>query len=365
MLQNRLPSDLVKVIQSIVPEFLGDGSEALSRYAIDSFDLMTLRAILEEELRIRFSDDEWVNVKIFSDFNKTAHASESINLSETLDLVRDYVLNMPQMNVSGLSEYWYLKEIGDMHWRMIAKSLDVPSDRILDKAGNRLYSTFVRIKFSSTHSFFEFKENDQIDLKCEMGRFGNFFLSKNTLKSENKKISAELVTSFVARGKNNSELHKATPVKEVNENVRNYSTVPPLIDTYHSVRKELLITYEVDGLKFDLNSKPIYEMDYHLDPYIDLNGVGLLYFAAYPHIYDTCERSFMNKEIVGQDWSLAASPLSRDTFYLGNVDVKDSIVCRVLEHKIKNGKAYFVSELIRKSDSKRISIAVSIKGMHP
>lgn len=364
MLPNELPLPIVQVIQSVVPDFKGDGSEPLTKYAIDSFDFMTLRSLLEEELRIRFTDDEWIAVKKFSDLSKKIGSHDKVDEdSETVALERDYLLNMPQMNVSGLSEYWYLKEIGDMHWRMIAACLNVPSDQILDKEGQRLYSTFVRIKYSSSHSFINFKENDQMNLRCEMSRFGNFFLSRNKLKSGDKVVQAELVTSFVARGKGNTDLYKSTPAEEVKLKVKNHSAIPDLIDRYHVIRKEQSTTYDIDGITFDLKVNAIFEEEYKLDPYHDLNGVGLLYFASYPHIFDYCERSFMNNKNPDKEWSFDSAIQSRDIFYLGNVDLKDGITYRLLGYIERNNIAYFAAELVRKSDQKRLSLSITRKGI--
>lgn len=365
MLPGELTPEFVSLVKTVVTDFDGDGNKFLKEYSIDSFDLMTLRSLLEEDLRIRFSDQEWMNVRKFSDLFKKISSDKRLEAEEkSLTCEREYQLNMPQMNVSGLSEYWYLKEIGDMHWKMIASSLGVPSDLILDNEGKRLYSTFVRIKFSSSAAFVNFKENDVLKLGCEISRFGNFFLSENILISNDKTIKAELVTSFVARGKGNSNLYKSTPAEEVKKNVRNHFSIPELIAKYHLIRKEQITNYEIDGISFDLTAPPLFELDYKLDPYHDLNGVGLLYYAAYPHIYDFCERMYMNEKFIEKEWSFNSSSIFRDIFYLGNVDLNDTIMYRLLGYYEDDKAVYFASELVRKSDMKKVSVAIIKKGIN-
>lgn len=355
MLQTKLPDAFCRAIRAVLPDFNGDGSKLISDYEVDSFDLMVLRTILEEDLRIRYEDSEWVKIKKFSDYLTLASAipleMENFKREGGAQIERHYQINMPQMNISGLSEYWYLKEIGDMHWRTIASSLDVPSDRILDQMGNRLYATFVRIRFSSTHSLQTFKENDPLRISSELSRFGNFFLSMNTVKSGDKKMNAELVTSFVARGSRNSDLLKSVPVEQPKNAMKVYTEVPKLVEEYHLVRKNQIKT-------FNFSEEVIFEDTYQLDPFHDLNGVGLLYFAAYPHIFDVCERNYMRSREPTQDWAFSASTLSRDIYYLGNADLADEILYRLRSCSETNGVITFVSELIRKSDGKRVSLCI-------
>lgn len=354
---NRSSDQIFNLVRGIVPAFSGRPEDLLSEYEVDSFDLMTLRALFEEELGLRFDDQDWIKIKKFSDFIKFGKNSidifqeRSTLLSNILE--RKLTLNMPQMNVSGLSEYWYLKEIGDMHWRLIASCLGVPSDRIFDQGGCRLYATFVRIKYTSTLSFRGFQENDSVEMKAELKRFGSFYLSENVSNKGSDKMKAELVTSFVARGGDNSRLYKSLPVEEPKVSLPSFREVPELIERYHQVRKN-----EVDLAP---PGEILFEFSYKLDPYHDINGVGLLYFAAYPHIYDYCEREFMNRQTLPGDWAFISSILSRDIFYLGNADLGDEIIYRLIQHNREGQIDTFVAELFRKSDGRRVSACVSQK----
>ena len=50
------------------------------------------------------------------------------------------------------------------------------------------------------------------------------------------------------------------------------------------------------GRTFSLASSPGWTREYVIDPYDDVNGVGLLYFASYPKIADRCERLFAHEQ---------------------------------------------------------------------
>ena len=366
MVSDKLPNDLQDAIQKVIPDFDGNSSSFLTAYSFDSFDLLTLRALIEETVGIVYDDQDWMKIKTFGDFErfsklKDSSRAEKLALSSA-ELIREYRLNMPQMNIGGLSEYWFLKEIGDMHWSLIASSLAVESDKILDQAGNRLYATFVRIKFESKVPFSSFIENDKLKNTSKLTHFGSFYLSKCGFGNKDKFITTELATSFVARGKGNSELFKSVPIEKNKNNLPTYNEVPAFIETYYEVRKEKTNSFKVDDVELIFGSESIFETRYQLDPYHDLNGVKLLYFAAYPHIYDVCERKFMNMKKRVDDWAMESSIMMRDIYYLGNLDLGDEIIYRLRDHKEVNGAFYFLAELFRASDGKRLSMAIVKKG---
>ena len=76
-----------------------------------------------------------------------------------LSLKKDFTLSMPQLLSGGLSENWLLKELGDIHWKMISENLDAKSDSIVDSNGERLYASFVRLQWISNENLFSFKEH--------------------------------------------------------------------------------------------------------------------------------------------------------------------------------------------------------------
>ncbi len=101
---------------------------------------------------------------------------------------RDIVLNLPQMAFYGLSEQWITKELGDMHWAMLCDSFGCKSDALTDSAGNRLYSSFVRVRIQSSASLEKFRENEKITLQGCIKRVGNkMFFSDISVNASKKK----------------------------------------------------------------------------------------------------------------------------------------------------------------------------------
>jgi hypothetical protein len=96
---------------------------------------------------------------------------------------------------------------------------------------------------------------------------------------------------------------------------------------------------------------------YRLNPYHDLNGAGLLYFASYPHINDYCERGYFHElaragsAVAGVEWAVDASTVFRDVLYLGNCGPDETVVCRLHSWRLTDDRRVRLeSTLSRESD---------------
>jgi probable biosynthetic protein (TIGR04098 family) len=70
-------------------------------------------------------------------------------------------------------------------------------------------------------------------------------------------------------------------------------------------------------------------MSFEPSPYIDYNGAGLLYFAAYPTIADTIERRLIRRHHLAdtaRDWAAQSSTIARDVFYYRNLDLGKTLI---------------------------------------
>jgi probable biosynthetic protein (TIGR04098 family) len=282
---------------------------------------------------------------------------------------------MPQMHWGGMSENWLLKELGDMHWVMISDGLDVESDKLMDSNGERLYSSFVRLRWESSTNLFTFKENQKISLDSKLSRYGNkMFFSDATVSLATNKINASLMSVFSSRtAEDNKTLKKGTPLLSETANIKTFSKLPNFAKEYLEIKSKLFsatgklenITIELSEVIFELNSKPLYSQEYTIEPYDDINGVGLIYFASYSKISDKCERNYFHAQNKGKgqkDWAANSSCLARDIFYFGNANPDEELVyhleiCRLTgENRIQLG-----SSLYRKSDGQLIAKIFTIK----
>jgi probable biosynthetic protein (TIGR04098 family) len=258
-------------------------------------------------------------------------------------LRRDYQINMPQMAMGGLSESWLFKEMGDLHWGLITQGLGEPSSQLSDANGARLYATFTRIRFSSTVPLTGFRENDHLAATGRISRYGgSYFFSELEFKAGDRVIQAQLMSTFTKRAAegSNAALLKGQPV------IRADCTIPALDaqPAFAAAMREHRAANERESH---------FETDYTLQPNYDVNGVNLLYFAAYPMIADLCEAR-SHDDPVG--WHIGRSVVLRDVFYAGNCDVHDQIVYR--RHASENDGTTQAS-LSRRSDGRLMGFVIT------
>lgn len=278
---------------------------------------------------------------------------------------RRYKINMPQMVLSGISENWLFREIGDLHWSIICDGLGSDSHEMRDELGNRLYATFVRVRIVSNVNLQNFKENDTINMTSESVRFGkSIYFSDVGIISDLKHIEASLMTTFTLReGSDNQKLTKSQPCNIKNNRIRNSETIPIFCKESMLMRKHENYKLSLSNEDFNIVEDYIYENGYKINPFLDLNGVNLLYFASYPTISDYCEAEYFNSsKSVNNRWELGTSTIARDIFYYGNCNISDSLIYRL--HNFENideDKVKLNSSLMRKSDGKKIAQIFTIK----
>lgn len=270
---------------------------------------------------------------------------------------------MPQMAIEALSENWLFKEFGDIHWEMLCDGLNKKSSDIRDELDNRLYATFVRIRFIGTHDLSSFKESEKVVIQADIKRFGqSMYHSLVHLEGSNKKIDAELLTSFSIRNdSDNSKLVKSQPNTTIN-NVVEHESLPEFANQYRLLKKNEVPKLDVNGIEFEPKDDSIASICYELNPYYDLNGVGLLYFAAYPIINDVCEAKYFNN--LNNDlsnWEQTYSTSSRDVFYFANCNIQDKIEYKLHGYELLDQKIKLSSSLIRKRDGVILAKIFTVK----
>jgi probable biosynthetic protein (TIGR04098 family) len=255
---------------------------------------------------------------------------------------------MPQMALGGLSEAWLFRELGDIHWTMISNGLAAPSSKLADANGHRLYATFTRIRMTSTVPLQSYHENEDLLAEGKLTRFGaGIFFGDITMSNGSRKIRAELMSSFTKRSNSDSNLSllKGQPAIPGDCSISNLAQMPQLAQEYRQT-------------KAANPGKVIFETRYDILPYHDINGVGLLYFAAYPTINDLCEIRYIEDS---SDWCLNMGTVLRDVYYFGNCEIDDKITFRVHSFEYLNGSVRSTSSLSRASDGVMIAYLVTEK----
>ena len=357
-------------IKSLIPDFdeayIG---EPFDRARIDSMDLLTIRVEFENMTGGEFSDKDWLTFNSLADIISYCKANNSRGNGHELSLNSETAgrkrikINMPQMAIGALSENWLFKEMGDTHWDLLCRGLNTESLQLKDEGGNRLYATFVRIRMQSTLSLDHYMENDELEMQSSIMRFGNgMYFSDISLGGLNGKINTSLMTSFSIRNEtDNTRLVKSQPAPAANT-IEEYTEGPLFGNEYRLVKKGVNKELLLEGERFVINDEALFTTSYDLNPYYDLNGVGLLYFAAYPIINNTCEARFFNKPDSGSRWEQDYHVIARDVFYFANCNINERIkyVLNGCEF-IDKGRVKVSSSLYRESDGMLMARIFTIK----
>ncbi|MEY4551273.1 MAG: hypothetical protein RL685_7468, partial [Pseudomonadota bacterium] len=215
----------------------------------------------------------------------------------SLDVRRHLILSMPHMAMGALSEFFFLKECGDIHWEMVSRGFGRSPQNLCDQSGNRLYMTFVRVRWQATHPLTSFVEGDALTFEGTLRRAGaRLFVSKTRLTSKDgRRIDATLLSSFAYRNAS-GDLVKGLP--ELDSSVQQDDEAAAFVAGYFQLKTALSGqgsrgTHSLAGIEIEHAAEAIDRSDYCINPYHDINGANLLYFAAYPQVQDHGERRMM------------------------------------------------------------------------
>jgi len=364
-------TNIFHIVRGISPKFEESHlSLPFDQSGLDSFDLLVIRVRLENETEQRIPDSQWISFKSLQDIQNyldqiTPLAPEQAE-SAGITSRRKTFMNMPQMAMGGLSESWLFKEFGDLHWGMTCDALNSESHDLLDELGNRLYATFVRVRIESSHHLKQFQENEMLDFQGRLSRFGkSMFFSDIALRGEGKQIKASLMSTFSVRHSNNKSLLKGEPSIPANCPAQSLASMPVFAEEYREMRKGNMRELALRDEMFYAHKELLFETTYRINPYQDLNGVNLLYFAAYPMISDYCEMEFIRhqrEDSSSGNWPLEASNIARDVFYYGNCDLDDRIVFGVNSYDLAGDrKLRIATSLFRESDRQLIANIFTVK----
>jgi probable biosynthetic protein (TIGR04098 family) len=360
--------NIIKIVKGIDNSF--DESQInlpFNELGIDSLDFVTIRVEIDKYVGDSIPDEEWYAFKTINDI---VVFCEKLNISEPPEkkdyekqiIQRDYAIKMPQMANYALSENWLFKELGNVHWELLCKGLGKESSFIKDIEGVRLYATFIRIKLK-LDSLMKFKENDTLTIEGEMLRHGkNNYYSTFNCKSGCNTINAELITTFSKReGEDNLGLIRCNPNVPL-INIPELDRTPPFFSDYRLMNKGLVDEHDLESVKFELDKEIIFDTVYSINPYYDLNGVGLLYFAAYPIISDYCESKHFNRNKGIKQWENEYFTISRDVFYYANCNIGDKIIYSLIDFEfIQGNRVKIYASLIRHTDKTLMAHIFTIK----
>ncbi|MBD0294598.1 MAG: hypothetical protein ICV84_05250 [Flavisolibacter sp.] len=358
------------IIQQAVPAVTKAALSIPPRDAgIDSLDLVVIRVALEKHFGFEIPDEVWFRFETLNEALHyfVAHHSQTKHKApptKNISIAKQVEITMPQMANSALSENWLLKELGDLHWQLLSDGLEQKSSEFKDGMGNRLYATFTRIAYSLSH-LTSFQENDVINFSGSIKRFGNAtYLSHINGESGNHFIKSNLMTTFSVRlSDDNASIEKSYPVEKVNH-IEEWSRTPEFLTDYRLLRKNLTDTWSLSEFMFPVSDEVLFECDYAINPYYEINGVGLLYFAAYPVISDFCTADFCKDKFNTVDWLTGFQTTHRDINYFANCNAYDKIVFRLNYFEQAGNAIKTVTTLYRQSDKMVLAKMFTVKQMY-
>ena len=359
---------ILKILSKIKPEITENNLYLpLNETEINSIDLVVIRVALENHFKIEVPEDIWYKFKSLSEAitylqNNPGLIPTKASIVKTISVTKKYEIGMPQMANNALSENWLLKELGDIHWKMFSKGLEQKSVDLKDDEGNRLYATFIRIQYSLS-PLNNFGESEELSLKGKIRRFGNNTYLSEIMGSCNKnKIAANLMTSFSIRESNdNSKILRSNPQERTNQ-IPQFERMPEFLNEYRLVKNELLKELETNCFKFKIKKKTIGSFEYSINPFFDINGVGLLYYASYPIISDICITSYLKKMSKLIDFETQYYTVHRDILYFANCNISDVIVCKIFVLDNNNDNQLKISSaLYRKKDRRLMAKIFTVK----
>jgi len=361
-------ASILELLQREAPAIvIEDFTRPLADLEVDSFALINLRIALEALIGRQIPDRNWGRVRTPADLVEIASAGGEAQLLRAVAAKADggpvvisnepqvsgaaaerriQYVNMPQMALSGLAEPWLFKEIGDMHWSVLTRGLRTPSAGVADSEGDRLYATFTRICLSSTQPLTDFTENDRLTLDLQMERFGaGMFFSAASVKGSTGQADARIMTSFSKFGESgsNTSLLKGQPVIPDGCEIAPIEAMPAFAHEYRAQRAQDL-------------PPALFECEYELIPPHDINGVGLLYFAAYPTVIDICAMKHFGPTLFSD-----FSTTYRDVYYFANCGPDETLVFRIHKSEATADRIKFDATLSRKSDAKVMAFVATMK----
>ena len=310
-------------------------------------------------------------------------------------LFTDLEVGMALTGRNHLAESPLLKFVGEIRWNHIAHFAGVPSRKLCDETGERLYATFYYVEtlFPNQTPMAAFGENDRFTVVSTLRSFGNSILDGFHFLypagwPEQKKIpllngaqAAEMGIPYVRTSnifvkmlQGASWLKKSRPAQRGMDEIARLAEVP---DSYLRIKKaEQEDRFRLPPGTASALTPGKVKVEYQIEPDRDLNGVGLLYFANYPMILDIAERKCLREQArlpLSDDLLDLRTLVRRESAYLGNAHQSDSIDVWAdawIENPFLSGhpapemspvRLFLNFQMFRRSDGRKIIVSTAEK----
>ncbi|WP_058238190.1 Pnap_2097 family protein [Shimia marina] len=215
---------------------------------------------------------------------------------------------MAHLAPQGISEDWWLKYLGDVHWQLIAQAVGQNTTVFRDRRGRQLYAAFCATEFEQTHPSLA-RLGEEVDVHSELRSAGRSRIQSNHILCIHGTEIARfrLVSTFVAHVEAgvNASVRRATPYL--------IPVLDPATDDF-ATRAAALAKRQKSEIGDDtIKTTPYTPIG------SDFNAVGLLYFPSFTRVFD--EVAFEGET------SMRWNPVKyRKIVYLANIELGEQVV---------------------------------------
>ena len=247
-----------------------------------------------------------------------ALASASVSATPASDMETAVVLGMPHLALAGLSEQWLLKELGHVHWLILAKAAGRAVPDFATARGEPVYAAFCALRIRGAR-FAAAVENGRLTIRSRIGR-----VSKTQVASLHRLAldgapagEVELVSTFVHRtGGGNHTIARfevsGLPLAAAEGFGSDLARIAGEHRAGHPVALDDFAPDDFDaptagvGVSAPATFSPC--------PATDFNGAGFLYFASFVAFLDRAE--WRADPVAAR----TASTVDRLVLFTGNLD---------------------------------------------
>jgi probable biosynthetic protein (TIGR04098 family) len=236
-------------------------------------------------------------------------------------------LGMPHLGRNNLSESALFKTIGDDRWNQIQELGGVPTSRIRDDAGARLYATFffLELHLSPDHPLSAYGENDALTFVTDLSHYERVYLDGRHVIAGAPDRWIRCSNVFIYQERGPSKLSVSIPATMDFSRVPELETPPDSLDLCREAKAKGAFWEPApeDMPLFEGKKEYVYEIDADRD----LNGAALVYFANFIAFLDRAEREILSSlpEPIPADLLDARSPYRRRVGYFGNAQSTDRL----------------------------------------
>jgi len=220
------------------------------------------------------------------------------------------VLGMAQLAPQGLSEDWWLKHLGDVHWQMIAQAVGQTTTVFRDREGRQLYAAFCATEFAQ-HQIGPARLGQTLEIRSRLWAAGRSRIqSRHRLLVDGAEVATvRLVSTFVAHmtAGVNASVRRAAPY-----------LVPMLCETPEDFPQRTAALAKARRSE-EFGTGPSIPLTTCVSS--DFNAVGLLYFPSFSRLFDRVETAL--------DATKPWRPVRRrEVLYFGNIELGEAICGR-------------------------------------